>query len=448
MVLSVDPDPSPFFLLATIVQPFQVELTTPLVGLLVLLLASSLISGSEVAFFSLQPAELLNMKQSDKTQDKATAELLEKPKTLLATILISNNFINVAIILLSTFISAKLFNFSAHPALGFLINVVSITLLILLFGEVLPKVYASQNPRFYSVMMTYPMTVLRRIFHPMSRLLVKSTQIIERRMHNTAENLSVDDLDKALEITSAEGADQDEQRILKGIVKFGNTQATQIMKPRLDVLCVDKKSDYHRILEVIRDCGYSRIPVYEGNIDTIKGILYIKDLLPYLEEERDFEWQHLVRDAFFVPESKKIDDLLKEFQGKKIHLAVVVDEYGGTSGIITLEDVIEEIVGEISDEFDDEELVYSKLDENTYIFEGKIHLKDFFKVLDTNEEPFEKLTAEADTLAGFLLEVAGKFPEKDQEIQFENFTFKVESLEGRRIKRIKVTRHAPEALDE
>lgn len=444
----MDPDPSSLLFLANILQPFQAELIAPLMGLLVLLIASSLVSGSEVAFFSLQPAELVNMEQSSELKDKATAELLNKPKTLLATILISNNFINVAIILLSTFISSKLFNFSGHPALGFVVNVVSITFLILLFGEVLPKVYASQNPRFYSSMMTYPMTVLWRIFKPVSRLLVQSTQVIERRMHNTTENLSVDDLNKALEITSAEGADQDEQRILKGIVKFGNTQVTQIMKPRLDVVCVDLEWDYHYILQVIRDCGYSRIPVYEGNIDSLRGILYIKDLLPYIEEEKDFEWQHLIRDAFFVPESKKIDDLLKEFQGKKIHLAVVVDEYGGTSGIITLEDVIEEIVGEISDEFDDEELVYSKLDERTYVFEGKIHLKDFFKVLEVDEEPYEKLTAEADTLAGFLLEVAGKFPDKDQEIDFENFTFKVESLEGRRIKRIKVTRHAPEALDE
>jgi gliding motility-associated protein GldE len=442
----LDPEPSPFYSLLDILQPFEPTLLIPLVILLVLLVLSALVSGSEVAFFSLKNQDLESTKNNQKELFESLQDLLNKPKTLLGTILIANNFINVGIVILSAFITTNLFNFGTNRALEIGIQVVGITFLILLFGEVLPKVYASKNPVGFSAFMCRPMQILRQLFKPLSSVLVRSSSLIEKRLKSKTENLSVDDLSQALEITSNEDASADDQRILEGIVKFGSTTVKQIMKSRLDVICIDEQWDYHKVLKVILESGYSRIPVYENNFDSVKGTLYIKDLLPYINEKPTFNWTGLMRSAFFVPENKKIDDLLKEFQEKKIHLAIVADEFGGTSGIITLEDVIEEIVGEISDEFDDEELVYSKLDDLNYVFEGKIHLTDFFKVVNADEELFEEHSAEADTLAGFLLEVSGKFPVKGEEIVFADYTFKVESLEGRRIKRIKVTLH-PQQVD-
>ncbi len=433
----MDPDPSSFLFLLT--AGWHPALILPFVFLLFLLLASALISGSEVAFFSLQNQDLERFRQEQKSAAENLRELLNHPKTLLATILISNNFINVGIVILSSFISNQLFDFSANPALGFAVQVLGITFLILLFGEVLPKVYASRSPLSFAHFMCRPMFVLRGLFRPASALLVRSSSLIEKRLGNRGQNLSVDDLSQALEITSHESATEEEQKILKGIVKFGSTNVKQIMKPRMDVVSIDLDWDYQKVLKIILEAGYSRIPVYQENFDQVKGVMYIKDLLPHVDAGPDFAWSDLMRDCFFVPENKKIDDLLKEFQEKKIHLAVVVDEFGGTSGIITLEDVIEEIVGEISDEFDDDELIYSKLDEYNYVFEGKIHLTDFFKVIEADEAEFEEHNEEVDTLAGFLLEVAGKFPEKNEEIAYGRFRFKVESLDGRRIKRIKVS---------
>lgn len=435
----MDPEPSSLYPLLDILQPFQPELIFPLLALVVLLVGSALVSGSEVAFFSIKMQDLEALRGQSKVKYENLSELLNRPKTLLATILISNNFINVGIVILSAFITSELFDFTDHKWLGIIFQVGVITFLILLFGEVLPKVYASKNSVGFANFMSKPMFVMRSVCRPFSYPLVQSTRLIERRLKNTSDNLSVDDLSQALEITSNESASDDEQKILEGIVKFGSTNVKQIMKPRLDVTCVDIGWNYEKVLSIILESGYSRIPVYEENFDNIKGTIYIKDLIPYIDETAEFEWQRLLRDSFFVPENKKIDDLLKEFQEKKIHLAVVVDEFGGTSGIITLEDVIEEIVGEISDEFDDEELVYSKLDDLNYVFEGKIHLTDFFKVVDADESLFEDQMAEADTLAGFLLELSGKFPDKNEEIEFNNYIFKVESLEGRRIKRVKVT---------
>ncbi len=432
----MDPDPSSYFLLLDILRPFDLGVIAPLLILLFLLLGSALISGSEVAFFSLRSADLDELQEGPVLQ--RLTDLLDHPKTLLATILIGNNFINVGIVILSSFITNQMMDFSQNETLGFLFQIVVITFLLLLFGEVLPKVYASRSSLKFATFMSRPMMVMRQICRPLSVVLVRSTSFIEKRLRSNADNLSVDDLTQALELTTDDDTTEDEQKILKGIVKFGNTNVKQIMKPRTDVVAVDVSWDYEKVLTMIVDSGYSRIPVYEENFDQIKGTLYIKDLLPHVEESPTFNWIDLVRDSFFVPENKKIDDLLKEFQEKKIHLAVVVDEFGGTSGIITLEDVIEEIVGDISDEFDDEELVYSKLDEKTYVFEGKIHLTDFVKVVHSEIEVFEKARGEADTLAGFLLEVAGKFPEKDEEIIFENYVFKVESQDGRRIQRVRV----------
>lgn len=435
----MDPEPSSFHLFLNILQPMDPGLIVPLVILVILLIASALVSGSEIAFFTLRAQHLEAIKNGHKGVYDTITDLLDHPKTLLATILIGNNFVNVGIVILSSFITDRMFDFSEHTTLGLIFQIVVITFLILLFGEVLPKVYATRNATKFAVFMARPMYISRYIFRPASRLLVRSTSLIEKRLRSTSENLSVDDLSQALELTTRdENSSDDEQKILEGIVKFGSTTVRQIMKPRLDVMCVDITWNYKKVMDVILDSGYSRIPVYENNFDQIKGILYIKDLLPHINEEEDFDWVQLVRDPFFVPENKKIDDLLKEFQDKKIHMAIVVDEYGGTSGLITLEDVIEEIVGEISDEFDDEELVYSKLDEKTYVFEGKTHLTDFVKVVEVNSEIFEEASGDADTLAGFLLEIAGKFPEKNEEIAFENILFKVESSDGRRIKRIKV----------
>lgn len=434
----MDPEPPSLFLL-DIFRPFDPGLIVPLVILIVLLIVSALVSGSEVAFFSLKSQDLDDLKGKSKPTFDSVVELLDHPKTLLATILISNNFVNVGIVILSSYITGTMFDFSSNPTLGFVLEVVIITFLILLFGEVLPKVYATRSSVAFSSFMSRPMLIMRGVFRPVSLVLVRSTNFIEKRLNKATENLSVDDLSQALELTNSEDTSQDEQKILEGIVKFGNTNVRQIMKPRMDVICIDVTWDYHKVLSIILDSGYSRIPVYEDNFDNVKGVLYIKDLLPHIDAAEDFDWNALMRDSFFVPENKKIDDLLKEFQEKKIHLAVVVDEFGGTSGIITLEDVIEEIVGEISDEFDDDELVYSKLDDRHYVFEAKIHLTDFSKVLDIDVERFDQARGEADTLAGFVLEIAGKFPEKNEEIEFDGIIFRVESRDGRRIKRIKVS---------
>lgn len=436
----MDPEP-PSYLFLSVFNSFDPSLIIPLIVLLVLLVLSALVSGSEVAFFSLKSQDIEGMKESHSSSYDTMVELLDQPKTLLATILISNNFINVGIIILSSFVTGSMFNFEGGPEwVGFAIEVVTITFLILLFGEVLPKVYATRNATGFSSFMSRPMYFLRMICRPFSKLLVRSTGLIEKRLRSNTENLSVDDLSQALEITANdENTTQEEQKMLEGIVKFGNTTVKQIMKPRMDVTCVEINWDYEKVLSIILESGYSRIPVYEENFDQIRGVLYIKDLLPYDSAGKDFNWLDLIRESFFVPENKKIDDLLKEFQEKKIHLAVVVDEFGGTSGIITLEDVIEEIVGEISDEFDDEELVYSKLDEKTYVFEGKTHLTDFVKVIAVDDQRFVEASGDADTLAGFLLEIAGKFPDTNEEIEFERIIFKVESKDGRRIKRIKIT---------
>lgn len=435
----MDPDPSSFLFLLDILKPFEPLSLVPLSILVLLLFASAMVSGSEVAFFSIQPRDLDTLKDADKGGYDALTNLLEGPKTLLATILIWNNFINVGIVILSSYLSESFFDFGDSPNLKIAVEVIAITFLILLFGEVLPKVYATKNAINFGLLMTKPMFVLRRISKPLSFLLVRSSSFIEKRLQHKSENLSVDDLSQALELTSNEESSDEEQKILAGIVKFGSTNVTQIMKPRIDVKAVDISWAYGKIMKGILESGYSRIPVYEENFDQVKGVLYVKDLLPHINASSNFAWQELVREPFFVPENKKIDDLLREFQERKIHLAIVVDEYGGTSGIVTLEDIIEEIVGEISDEFDTDELFYSKLDEKTYVFEAKIHLTDFFKVVSAQESDFAEQTAEADTLAGFLLEVAGKFPEVSEEIKFKNYLFKVESLEGRRIKRIKVT---------
>ena len=418
---------------------------TELIGVLIflfLLLCSALISGSEVALFSLKPSDFPKTEDQYTQKDRYLIQLLDRPKRLLATILIANNFINIAIVLLYASLSHLI-----HPeqpivwygiSLQFILDVIIVTFLILLFGEIIPKVYANRNSVKFAHVMAAPLVFLDKIFAPLNIPMQKASIFLHQKLGSEKSNFNVDQLSKALELTHEDETSKDEKKILQGIVSFGNTDTKQVMKTRIDIFALDQTTDFLTIVKHIRENGYSRIPVFDENIDNIKGILYIKDLLPYLNQN-DFQWTKLLRQPYFVPENKKLDDLLNEFKSKKNHLAIVVDEYGGTSGLISLEDIIEEIVGDISDEFDDEELIYSKLDAKTYIFEGKTSLKDFYQVLklqDDNE--IEKNRNDADTLAGFILEIAENFPVKAQTLQFNNFKFTIEAVDNKRIKQIKV----------
>jgi len=408
-----------------------------IVVLIALLLLSALISGSEVAFFSLGAGELEEL-EDETTKHNHIRELLSQPEELLGTILISNNFVNVGIVILSTYLLNTFFSPELwSPLLTFIIEILAITGVLLLFGEILPKVYANTARLNFARSVVPFIFRLHKILKPLSKRLSKTINRIN--IEGRGPSLSVDDLEQALELTNDEDSTEDEQRILKGIVRFGSTTVKEVMTPRTSVIAIDIKAPFHDTLAHIVDKGYSRIPVYEDQLDQIKGLLYVKDLLPYVDASDNFGWQDLIRTPFFVPESKKIDDLLKEFQQRRIHLAIVVDEFGGTSGVISLEDVIEEIVGEISDEFDDDDLVYSKLDDHNYVFEAQTPLIDFCRVLDLPKDIFESVDGESDSLAGLVLELAGKFLEKNEEITYEAFTFKVESVDQRKLIRIKVT---------
>ena len=410
--------------------------------LLLLLFCSALISGAEVAFFSLTPADVIAEDGKRSKAQQIVVDLLDKPKKLLATILVANNFINIAIVLLFDNLADELFGGMNTVFYGinfkFLIEVGVVTFIILLFGEILPKVYASRNNVLFSNFMARPLNFLDTIFTPLSGPMRAVTIFMHNRLGKQRSFISIDHLSQALELTSEEDTTQEEQKILQGIVSFGNTDTKQVMRPRMDIFALNESQTYKEIIPEIIDRGYSRIPVYRENIDNVIGILYVKDLLPFLDE-KDFDWTNLLREPYFVPENKKLDDLLNDFKTKKNHLAIVVDEYGGTSGLISLEDIIEEIVGDISDEFDDEDLVYSKLDENTYVFEGKTPLKDFYRIVKI-EDPlaFEERKGEADTLAGFLLEISGGFPKRNDVIYFLNYSFTVEVLDNKRLKQIKL----------
>ena len=445
----MDPEPiSIFFFLAF---KFDLLITINSIALIILLICSALISGTEVAFFSLSQTQL--DEQIDKTKGKSlVVKLLENPKKLLATILITNNFINILIVLLFAALGEVLLggkDFSINwwvisiptYVIKFTLEIVLVTFLILLFGEVLPKVYATRNALKFSKLMSKPIHFLNTFLTLFSWPLIGLTNIVEKRLGGKNSNFSIEKLSQALELTSVGTTTKEEKKILEGIVTFGNTETVQIMKPRIDIFALSDDETYKNVLEMILKNGYSRNPVYHESIDNIIGVLYAKDLLAHLDKAK-FKWQDLLRDPFFVPENKKLDDLLSEFQEKKNHLAIVVDEYGGTSGIVTLEDVIEEIVGDINDEFDDEDLSYSKLDENNYVFDGKTTIKDFCRVLDVEDEAlFEEEKGESETLAGFILEVSGKFPKKGEEINFHRYTFTVEALDRKRIKQVKVTKH-------
>ena len=426
----MDPEP-PSLLLAGIPQFFGV------VTLLVLLMFSALISGTEVAFFSLTPSDLEEDAKKPNRRLAIVRRLLQQPKKLLATILVANNLINIAIVLLFANLGNALFDGVADARLKFLLDVVLVTFLILLFGEILPKIYASRNKLSFSMFMAYPIRVLYFFFSPISNPMRSATTYLENKFGKQKSNLSVDQLSQALELTSEDDTTQEEQKILQGIVTFGNTDTKNVMQPRMDIFALNESQPFKEVMPEIIEQGYSRIPVYQESIDQITGILYAKDLLPYVDR-KNFDWVSLKREAYFVPENKKLDDLLNEFQNRKMHLAIVVDEYGGTSGLISLEDIIEEIVGEISDEFDDDDLVYSKLDDETFVFEGKTPLKDFYRVTQlADPEPFEEAKGEAETLAGFVLEISRGFPRKNEVISFHNYTFTIEAFENKRIKQIK-----------
>lgn len=413
---------------------------TSIVILLVLLVCSALISGAEVAFFSLSPTDF------ETADDKAPSKrlflvqsLLAKPKKLLATILVANNLINIAIVLIFASLGDEFFGWIKSVQLKFIVEVIVVAFLILLFGEILPKIYASRNNLSFAIFMVYPLKVLNTLLSPINRPMRAATIYIENRFGKQKSNLSVDQLSQALELTSGEDTTHEEQKILKGIVSFGNTDTKNVMKPRIDIFALDEQASYADIMPDIIANGYSRIPVYKESIDNITGILYVKDLMPYIDR-KNFDWTTLRREAYFVPENKKLDDLLNEFKQMKMHLAIVVDEYGGTSGLISLEDIIEEIVGEISDEFDDDDLVFSKLDDSTYVFEGKTSLKDFYRVIRLDDpQIFEDAKGEAETVAGFVLEISMGFPRKNEVITFNKYSFTIEAFDNRRIQQIKLS---------
>ncbi len=428
------------------------EITTlvlALILLLLLLIGSALISGAEVALFSLTKSDIESLSNDNSRSTVIITSLLKFPKKLLATILVANNFINIAIVILFASISekifknyeisVKLFEFNFNIDLIFFIEVFVITFLILFFGEILPKVYANRNNLKFSKFMARPLKILDLVFSPISFPMRSASLSIYNMLGKQKTNFNINYLSQALELTSKGSTSKEEQKILKGIVSFGSTDTKQVMRPRIDIFALETSKKFESVITEVVKNGYSRIPVYKDSIDSIEGILYAKDLLPHLQT-KSFEWTKLIREPFFVPENKKLDDLMAEFQQKKVHLAIVVDEYGGTSGIISLEDIIEEIVGDISDEFDDDDVVYSKIDDFNYIFEGKTSLKDFYKIIKLEDESiFENKKGESETLAGFLLEISKSFPKIKTKYKYKNYTFFVENVDNKRIKQIKVS---------
>src|SRR5574344_714304 len=397
-------------------------------------------SGSEISFFSLSPTDLNELEDSNSQKDKQILHLRDESERTLATILITNNLVNVTIIMLLNYFFDHTINFGNAVWLQFICITVLLTFLLLLFGEIMPKVFCRQHALAFCRASVSGVLFLRKLFWPMENLLLGSGMLAEKVVQKESHQLSVDDLEQALELTDKNDI-KEEKNLLEGIVRFGDETAKEIMTSRQDVVTLDFRSTYPEVLKCIVDNNYSRIPVFQDSIDNIRGILYIKDLLPHLSKPSSFRWQSLIRPPYFVPETKKIDDLLREFQENKVHIAIVVDEFGGTSGIVTLEDVLEEIVGEINDEYDEEEKFYSKLNYNTFIFEGKTLLSDFCKILNVDDEEFEEVEGDADSLAGLLLEIKGDFPSMHEKIDYKNYTFEVMNIEERRISKIKVTVH-------
>ena len=436
----MDPSPSSFLLsFSQIFQPIDFELGLSIFCVLTLVVLSALLSGSEVAMFSISNKQRFYLEDQNKNANKRVLTLLKEPKKLLATILIANNFINVSIVMASNFVFNNLIiEGSISDTMNFIIQVIVITFLILLFGEVIPKVYANNYNLKFSKFMAIPLQLLKKLFYPISQILVNSTNLIDKRIEKRKESIQANELEHALNLTVDSVDNEDEKKILEGIVKFGNTDVKQIMTPRTDVISFEITTPFNELMSELKEIKYSRIPVFEDSFDKIKGILYAKDLLGKMNEKKNFKWPNLLREPKFVPENKKLDDLLKEFQEEKTHIAIVVDEYGGSSGIVSLEDVLEEIVGEITDEFDEEDVNYKKLDELNYIFDGKTTLIDIYKLLEIDGEIFEKEKGESDTIAGFCIEQAGKILLKNEKISFDRYTITVEAADKRRIKKVKI----------
>jgi gliding motility-associated protein GldE len=435
----LEPDPSLQLsgVFIQIIQFFPISpgILAAIFVVIILLICSALISGSEVAYFSLKATDLSLLKDQNSRSGNMVLQHLEKPELLLATILIANNFVNVGIVILFSYISTELVVINQPGVIKFIFEVIFITAIILFFGEIMPKVYAGQHPKKFASKLAYPMLLTTKIFKPLSTVMVKTTNIVNRRFLRNMKNISLDEISHALDLTGdelKEGKD-----ILKGIVTFGNINVEEVMTSRVDVVDLDIESELSKVLSVIVESGYSRIPVFGEGPDDVKGILYVKDLLPHLGENKAFKWQDLIRPAYYVPETKRINDLLQEFKTHKIHMAIVVDEYGGTAGIATLEDILEEIVGEISDEMDEDETNYYLQPDGSYVFEGKTLLKDFFRVTSVDEGLFMKISGEAETLAGLLLEIKGEIPPKHDIIETDRFIFTILSADNRRIKKIK-----------
>ncbi len=428
---------------ASLLMPFltvDIALIVQFAIFCLLLLCSAIISGSEVALFSLSPTEIDELKEDHNSANNLIAKMVENPKKLLATVLIANNLVNISIVLISPELTNFAFGGIKNPILRDVMDIGLVTFVLLLCGEILPKIYANRNNLAFAKRVAYFIYILDTVFTPISLPMKSFTVWIQKRLGKTKSNISVGQLSQALELASEEDTTNEEKKLLESIVSFGNTETCEVMVPRVDIFALSEDTPFSEVLSEIVKIGYSRIPVYRENLDNITGVIYIKDLLPYIEKT-DFEWTKVMRKAFFVPENKKLDDLLSEFQEKKIHLAVVVDEYGGTCGIITLEDIMEEIVGSINDEFDDDDVTYSKINDHTYIFEGKTVLKDFYRIVKMDDENillFDEKRGEAETLAGFLLEISGNFPQKGKPIVFHNYSFTVEAFDKHRIKEIKV----------
>jgi len=439
----LETDAVPYF--ETLIREIGFKAFTPetLLGifiLIILLSISALISGSEVALFSLEPKEIKELKSNKKRSANLVIKLLSEPEQLLAAVLVGNNFANIAIVLLTAHITSNLIDFSQAPTVGFIFDTIFITALILLFGEIIPKVYAAHYPKKLALKVSPVISFLVLITRPVNFILINSTSFVNKRLLKYKKNLSIDEISKALQLTDHLDI-SDDKEILEGIVKFGNKGVNEIMRSRLEVTSIDIHSNFEHVLTIIKESGYSRIPVYAGTLDDVRGILYAKDLLPYLNKGTAYRWQSLMRQPFFIPETKKIDDLLEDFQKSKVHMAIVVDEFGGTSGIVSLEDILEEIVGDIADEFDDEETLFTRISEDEYLFDGRAMLHDFCKELDIEDDTFDDIKGEADTLAGLILELKGEFPLLNEKLNCKNFTFEVEGVNTRRITKIKVTIH-------
>ncbi|MCD4832229.1 MAG: gliding motility-associated protein GldE [Bacteroidales bacterium] len=432
-------DPFPLVLIINakiVIQTIDLYTIISIIASFFLLIMSALISGAETAYFSLKSDQVKEIKKQSDFRSRLIIKHLKNPKKILATLTIANGFINVCFIVVMGIMLTLAFDFTKLPSIGFIIKISIIAFILLLFGEFLPKFYAKHKAKKFVRHTAILIIIFDKLFHPFSMFMINTTSIIGKKLATIKQNITIDDLSQALNITTHQITE--DENILKGIVKFGNIDVKEIMKSRVDVLALEIETQFKNILTLIIESGHSRIPVYSETFDNIKGILFIKDLLPHFGKDNDFKWQSLIRNPYFVPENKKINDLLQEFQANKIHMAIVIDEYGGTSGIVTLEDVLEEIVGEITDESEKDEIFYSQINENTYIFKGKTLLNDFLKIVDIDDDLFDDVKGDADTIAGIILELTGEIPAKNKKIDFKNLTFTIESVDKRRIKQIKV----------